>query len=221
MNTLIDSRHRAILPLRFSSVENMKSDPLARRFGENLSYVRKDRGLKQSDVVDRLKLLGLDLRLNLISKMENGNRMPDLRELLALSIALGVAPSRLFISRTADTETNLDLTPTVRAAESSTWVWAAGDVPLSKGWLPEGIPEPDLYDFREESRPHHPPNRTLAEEVNRHMGKLVKLRSVADELRSEGVPPGAIAAELNNLAMVFEMHKRIAALENEEENRDG
>jgi transcriptional regulator with XRE-family HTH domain len=194
----------------------VENESVPKRFGANLRAVRLMRELKQSDVVERLSLLGVPLKLNLVSKMENGTRIPDIRELLALAIALGVTPNRLLVSATASNDAEIELTPEVSSVEATAWQWASGNDPLYKGDLPDGIPDVDLWEFREVNRPHQPPNRTLMEEVSRYQAQLESIRTVTSLPHVAEVPKRVTAAYLQNLAVVFQ-----ALAEDEGEHDDG
>src|SRR3954451_23451914 len=97
------SRQRPVVPLRFSCAENGGVN-LAERFGANVRDLRLKRAWKQSDLAQRVTELGVPLALNLISRIEKGVRMPDLAEVVALALALGVTPNRLMLTGDATYE---------------------------------------------------------------------------------------------------------------------
>lgn len=64
-------------------------------FGNNLRVIRESKGLKQSEVCDRMKQDDKSFDKPLLSKMENGVCLPTFRQALLLSIIYDCLPSEL------------------------------------------------------------------------------------------------------------------------------
>ncbi len=66
-----------------------------------------------------------------VSRLENGTRVADVPELLALAVALDVTPNRLLLTADA-TDEPVGLTPNLSVTARCAWKWAAGDQALPK-----------------------------------------------------------------------------------------
>lgn len=65
----------------------------------NVRDLRRDAGLSQDALADRLRRFGLDWTRNSVAYLESGESEPPLSVLLVLSAALGVKPARLLEAR--------------------------------------------------------------------------------------------------------------------------
>jgi transcriptional regulator with XRE-family HTH domain len=127
--------------------------PVGRRVAENVRALRREQGVGQAQLADRLEELGRPLLSTGVSKLEAGTRRVDVDDLVALSVALGVNPSRLLLPVTDDDE-DVELTPNRCAPGWSVWDWADGRAPLPTLPEDEGLNTPDeLADFRRLARP--------------------------------------------------------------------
>jgi transcriptional regulator with XRE-family HTH domain len=199
-------------------VENL----VARRLGGNLRELRRAVGMGQGRLAELLTELGVPMRLNTISRMENGTRVADIVELLALAIALNVSPARLLLPPTADADREVALTPTaaVQVPETTAWLWAVGNDPLPDGDVPADVPHVDPWDYREQNMPFNPPNRTMVEELNWHRGALQAFKAPTEQLLrpadgNEPVPRRVLAAYLREQALIQELEAQ------DEANVDG
>lgn len=137
----------------------------------------------QAELAQRVSDLGVPLRVNSISRLENGTRVADVAELLALAVALDVAPNRLLLTADANDEA-VELTPNLSVAARWAWRWAAGDQPLPK----DGVARYGDTDFRLVNRPHNPPDGTTVRELDEHFEQLRDLHREVRLAIERGVP---------------------------------
>lgn len=64
--------------------------------GKNIKKIRKERGLKQTDVVAKLQLLGIEISVYSYSKIENGKQDPTVSLLVGLTEVFGCDFNGLF-----------------------------------------------------------------------------------------------------------------------------
>lgn len=64
--------------------------------GKNIKKIRKERGLKQTDVIAKLQLLGIEISVYSYSKIENGKQNPTVSLLVGLTEVFGCDFNRLF-----------------------------------------------------------------------------------------------------------------------------
>ena len=158
------------------------------RFGANLREVRRAAELSQGELADRMDDVGVPLRLNLISRLEKGTRVPDVRELLALAFTLGVSPNRLLLTAEADDE-EVELTPTVAVEARRAWAWAAGDEAL-----PESSPDPSGRGFNAVNRPHDPKSELRERDLRDATERLEPLWAMCEQAVDDGVSPEVVSA---------------------------
>lgn len=65
--------------------------------GQNIKKIRKERGLKQTDVIAKLQLLGIEISVYSYSKIENGKQNPTVSLLVGLTKVFGCDFNGLFI----------------------------------------------------------------------------------------------------------------------------
>jgi transcriptional regulator with XRE-family HTH domain len=105
--------------------------PTGERVQANVAHIRGDRGLKYTELSDRLEALGRAIPVLGLSRIERGERRVDADDLVALAIALGVTPNRLLLSD-EDGKTEVALTPAVVVSQSQAWAWADGSaIPIA------------------------------------------------------------------------------------------
>ncbi|MFF6836020.1 helix-turn-helix domain-containing protein [Streptomyces sp. NPDC012438] len=75
--------------------------PAGQHVGRAVARVREARSWDQAELVARLAAEGLALSQPILSRVEAGTRRVDVDELLALAVALGVAPSSLLPAHSA------------------------------------------------------------------------------------------------------------------------
>lgn len=63
--------------------------------GANIERIRKSQGLKQSALISRMQLLGVDINPSSMSKLEGQTRIATDIELKAIATALGVPIAEL------------------------------------------------------------------------------------------------------------------------------
>lgn len=174
--------------------------PTAGRVAANVRALREARGLSLGALSTRLVKVGQPISLAALSKLELGQRRVDVDDLVALAVALGVAPSRLLLPATADDGQDVDLTPGVSVPELDAWRWAAGEAPLpAMGGEPFDLD--DAGRFVVGSRPHDPPDDTLVSELSDHgrRGDLAPLAAGYRQARAAGLTHGALVGYLGLL----------------------
>ena len=67
--------------------------------GQNIKKLRKERGLKQTDVIAKLQLLGIEISVYSYSKIENGKQNPTVSLLVGLTEVFGCDFNRLFLKQ--------------------------------------------------------------------------------------------------------------------------
>lgn len=64
--------------------------------GQNIVFLRKSKGLKQTDLLAQLQVRGIDINQSALSDIEGQNRKVSDRELLTIAEILGVPLDALF-----------------------------------------------------------------------------------------------------------------------------
>lgn len=64
--------------------------------GQNIKKLRKERGLKQTDVIAKLQLLEIEISVYSYSKIENGKQNPTVSLLVGLTEVFGCDFNGLF-----------------------------------------------------------------------------------------------------------------------------
>ncbi len=184
--------------------------PTGRRLAANVLALRKARGLNQPQLARRMQDQGRAVHATVISKIEQLDRRVDVDDLIALAIALDVAPNRLLLPDAAD-DNEIDLTPAVRVPASTAWEWAAGEWPLGYR-AHEARPRPKdvlgavldfavskaaedaLADFRRENRPHAPGEARYfdKDELRKHPELVRQAVAFVRAARQEGVSPSLL-----------------------------
>lgn len=108
--------------------------------------------MSQSELVAKLKKLGISYSVSAISKIEKGQRKLDPDDLVGIAVALGTTPNALLFG----SEHFLGIEPVEIAPEASfradrVWSWADGEFPL------DPANPKQQFDFQREARPHLPP----------------------------------------------------------------
>ncbi len=147
----------------------------------------------QAELAEAVTAQGVPMRLNTVSRIENGLRSTDITELLAIAVALGdhVSPNRLLIGPEAGEEP-IALTPNRVVEAYWAWRWAAGD-----GRLPDedGIPVYGDRTFPQLNRPHDPPDLTTVDEVASWSKQLAGVdREIWRAVRELGIPARVVLA---------------------------
>ena len=104
--------------------------PVGIRACANMRALREARGLSLAALSARLTEVGRPMLPSGLSKLEVGQRRMDVDDLVALSVALGVNPSRLLLPVDAPNDQDVELTRTVTCPAWRAWQWADGDGPF-------------------------------------------------------------------------------------------
>jgi transcriptional regulator with XRE-family HTH domain len=102
-------------------------------FGRRVSEERKRQGLSQDDLVKRLEKLGRYMDRSNLSRIERGETTGQLDNVVALALALGVAPIHLMVPR--EGEEAVELAPKRRLSAGDARLWIGG-----RKLLPESDP---------------------------------------------------------------------------------
>lgn len=123
--TIVKTTHQyAVMPSA-----PVEQGPVARAVASNLRAVRLARGLRQDELAKRLADLGRPMQTSAISKMEDGKRRVDVDDLLALAVALNVAPARLYLAD-GGMDDLVPLAPQYAVRGYAAWDWARGEYSL-------------------------------------------------------------------------------------------
>ena len=98
--------------------------PVGQRAAANLAFFRGR--TKQQDLARRMEEIGRPMTASAISKAEKLDRRIDVDDLMALAIALDIAPNQLLLPPDASGEP-VQLTPAVTVTRDRAWRWAAGE----------------------------------------------------------------------------------------------
>jgi len=97
--------------------------PTGRRLAERLRAVRQQRGLTLAQLESSLAQLGRPIQLSTLSKIEKGQRLVNVDDLMALSLALDVPPNLLLLPANAAVE-QVQLTQGRSMSGSEAWRYA-------------------------------------------------------------------------------------------------
>ncbi|EPD62382.1 helix-turn-helix domain-containing protein [Streptomyces sp. HGB0020] len=123
--------------------------PTGEQVRANVASVREARGMTKKQLADRVTQLGRPIPPLGISRIEAGTRRVDADDLVALAVALRVAPATLLLPRgAADDPASVTAAGEVTTAEA--WMWADGMRPLV---VSEQDPQGDVQRFRLDARP--------------------------------------------------------------------
>lgn len=177
----------------------------ARRVRTNLAALRGQRRISLRGLSSRLDRLGHPLLSSGLSKIETGDRRADVDDLVAIAVALDVAPNRLLLTETAGDE-KIELTPEAEASESTVWRWATGEAALPVDlWAdkPAAIDLTRARRFRRENRPHDHSDQTLFKDVVEHQEILAPaVRACMDAVKKSGLSPEDV---LRWVSMAFQV----------------
>lgn len=187
--------------------------PVGRRFGARLRELRRAKNLDQPSLAKTLKDdVGREIPVSSISRLENGERRVDADDLVALAVALAVAPSRLLLPDGQPGDM-VHLTEKVTVPWERAWAWAAGDRSLDS---PHGPVPIDLTDPKQaaeamdnqaanqwamENAPHQ--QHYLAplgvQEMTDHIATLVMIKNAVEEAAQQ-IPASLLHRWLHFLA---------------------
>lgn len=102
--------------------------PIADNVIRNVLALRKRAGLSQVGLSKRLAEVGHPIQPTGIQRLENGKRRVDPDDLVALALALDVAPITLLLP--PDNEAPVKLTEVLTKDVDTAWLWAVGRRPI-------------------------------------------------------------------------------------------
>ncbi|MEV4050771.1 TIR domain-containing protein [Amycolatopsis sp. NPDC049688] len=102
--------------------------PTGQRLAKRVAELRQAAGLTQADLAGRMTELGRPTLLSAVSRIEKGQRRVDADDLVALALALNVAPNYLLLPTTPDADL-VQLTRSTELTIGSAWRWAAQEPP--------------------------------------------------------------------------------------------
>jgi transcriptional regulator with XRE-family HTH domain len=133
--------------------------PTALRTAENLRRIRQERGLSYAELARRLAGLGHSIIDTGLLKIEKGERRVDVDDLVALAVALDVAPNTLMLPRVTSQANAHEVTEGGTPARAEElWGWALGEYPLgARPVSAESDPEDQKAEawFTLFTRPYH------------------------------------------------------------------
>ena len=163
--------------------------PTSSRVAENVSAIRATRQLSLRGLSERMRELGgRPTQASGLSKIEQGDRRVDVDDLVALAIALDVSPNRLLLTADAS-DGRVELIPGGFATTRTAWRWGTGEkaLPLDL-WGKPGIMDFDrLFRFKQENRPHDPPDSMPVSEISEHEGVLRPVVEAIAKARRRGL----------------------------------
>lgn len=169
--------------------------PSDRQVAQNLARLRAERGMSTTRLAAVLRGLGRPIPATGVTRVEKGQRRVDAGDLVALAIALDVAPNALLLPPLGERQT-VALAPGIEVSTKAAWSWADGDDPLDERILnKDAVFDLDrLSRFWRENRPHAPQEdgnfmRLLVE----HPDIFAEVRKKAAEWEAAGVPMSTIA----------------------------
>jgi transcriptional regulator with XRE-family HTH domain len=98
--------------------------PTGERLRTNIQRIRTDKRISYRVLADRLEEIGRPIPTLGLSRLENGDRRVDADDLMALALALEVAPNELLLAPHDVAE--VALAPAVTMPLPRAWTWAAG-----------------------------------------------------------------------------------------------
>ena len=172
-----------------------------------MSELRKERRVSLRSLSERLERLGHPLLASGLSKIEMGTRRADVDDLMALAVALDVAPNRLLLTESAGDE-KIGFTPDVEASERTAWRWATGEAALPIDlWAdkPAAVDFDRAKRFRRENRPHSG-DEAAFEDIAKHEAALAPAaRACREAVEESGLPREAVLAYVELALKLNEM----------------
>ncbi len=132
-------------------IRKVEKGPTSARAARNVRALREARGLSLAGLSQRLAEVGRPMIPNGLSKLENGERRLDVDDLMALSVALGVNPSRLLLPVDGSPDAQVEITETVSCPAWRAWEWADGFAPFDDDL--EDLQGDRFEDFQMHARP--------------------------------------------------------------------
>lgn len=162
--------------------------PTGQRTAKNFTDLRHESGASLRALSAKLDELGRSIPPASLMKIEKGARRVDVDDLVALALALDVAPNRLLLTKEAGSGP-VELTPGYTAPrEEDAWRWACGEdrlpVPLGLSSMAE------VLQFMAKSRPHHEVGdlATNEAEFREHREHLAPIAQAVRAAQENGVP---------------------------------
>lgn len=103
----------------------VKKGDIAEAVAKNVTALRGKRRLSQQALAALMGELGRPMQSSAIAKIEKGDRRVDVDDLVALAVALNVAPARLLLPD-LDVDEPVQVTPTRAVPSYAAWQWATG-----------------------------------------------------------------------------------------------
>lgn len=106
-----------------------KSGAHGRAVAANLRRLREARGISTLKLAQRLRQLGRHIQPAALTRIELGDRQPNVDDVFVLAVALGVSPTALMMPFTAEGNVEIEGVGQVPAREA--WAWVDGRAPLA------------------------------------------------------------------------------------------
>lgn len=174
------------LPRTVGAMPTPDLGPTGERTAKNFSDLREQSGASLRTMSAKLDVLGRPIPPASLMKIEKGTRRVDVDDLVALALALDVAPNRLLLAaETGGSE--IALTPAYAATWGLAWLWACGQTRLGPHDQGRANTAAETFRFIAQSRPHDLPDGDLVDTVERHRDVLAPIARSVQAARAEGV----------------------------------
>lgn len=179
--------------------KDMAPGPTGQRVAENVWKLRADRGLTKTELAQMVTNLGRPMTLDVITKLEAGQRRVDTDDLMALALALRCTVNRLLLPAQADHGTKVPLTPLVTSPSAwRAWSWACGETPSPGVGL---VPWEDYIKFPSENKPHRGVALTK-QQAERFDHVIEPLRQAVIKACEEGVSAATVTTVVEGTLQV-------------------
>lgn len=104
--------------------------PTGKTVADNLARLRKVRGYSTRQLATELERKGRSVSPSGITRMEKGDRVITVDDLVALAAVFGVSPVSLLLPLTTTAETSVEITGGGTVDALRAWEWGIGRLPL-------------------------------------------------------------------------------------------
>ncbi|MCQ4359665.1 helix-turn-helix domain-containing protein [Mycobacterium gordonae] len=166
--------------------KKLELDNTGRTVAENISRIRKERGLNYTELSKSLSALKRDIPALAVRRIEETQRRVDVDDLMAIAAALNTSPASLLMPRAGAADEPVQTTAMVQPAAAETvWGWISGDRPVVR--YRDDLSDNDQWvEFAHESWP-----RWKIREMYEHM-----YEQAVEESRREGYDLHELAKQL-------------------------
>lgn len=164
----------------------IENGPTGQAVADRLAALRKVRGLTTRQLSAAVARVGRPIPASGITRMERGERMITVDDLMAFSVVLGVSPAALLLPLEDDPAKTAAVTGAGEVPADTAWAWLSNERPIR---LPDGDTRTALLEYQLYSLP--PGRRALTSHVLGNREEFVKL------------PPSVLIAALEQVQAEF------------------